>query len=489
MEERNTNPNISTVTLVKSSFWYTVSGFLTRAIGFITIPIFTRILTKEQIGNFSVYASWQSIFVIICGMEIYNTINRARFDYKGEKQFDSYITSCLLLSTGVTAVVFVLYLLFPQLFYRFLLIDHKYMIIMFLYLFTFPAYSMFQMKQRVKYKYKLSAGIAFVLVVSSSLLAVVLASCLTDDRLFGRIFGQYIMYIIVGFVFYLLLIRKSLAVKPDYFKYALRIGLPLVFSFLGSSILLSSDNFVVKHMCTDVQVSYLALTHSAAHIILLLVQMLNSAWAPWLYDKLNNKQYPSIRKTYKVYVWLIIAGTFGVLLLGPELILILGGRQYHEAVYILPANILSGVFTVLTANMVDVETFHYKPRYAAIITGAVAVINVLLNIAGVYLWDYRAVCYVTVVCNVTAVLIHYFFTGKMSIREMIIPRDLALFLGTSLTMIPVMLLLYQNDVVRYVVIAVVFTAVITAVIVKRKLVIKVVKKHLPKKQRTESQPE
>lgn len=447
--EADTKTNKHTTTLlIKSSFWYVISGFLTRAIGFITIPIFTRLLTNEQVGDFSVYSTWQSILAIICGIESYNTINRARFDYQEKKDFDAYITSCLALSSIVTFSVLILYIMLPQVFHKILLIDDRYMAILFAYLFTSPAFSMFQMEQRVMYKYKLSAWITFSIIFSSSLLAVLFVLNMDNDRLFGRIFGQYILEIAAGAVFYIYFLKRSFSIRKSYFKYALRLGLPLVFSFLGSRILLSSDNLVVKHMCLSVQVSYIALVHSAAHIVLMLVQMLNSAWTPWFYDKLNVGQANVIERTYKIYVWLTIAGTFGVLLFAPEIILVLGGKQYGEAVSILPPNIISGVFTVLTAQMVNLETYHKKTKYAAWITGAVAAINIVLNIIGVTLWDYRAVCYVTVACHMLSVLIHYHYTKAMGIRELIKPVDMALFILVPLLLIPISLLLYMNTIIR-----------------------------------------
>ena len=126
---------VTTNTLIKSSFWYTVSNYLTKAMVFITTPLFTRILTPKEIGDFSVFASSQAILLIICGMESYSTINRARFDYQGEKELDGYITSALFLSTVFTAFVFSVFLIFPRLFYRFFVLDKKYMYIMFAYLF------------------------------------------------------------------------------------------------------------------------------------------------------------------------------------------------------------------------------------------------------------------------------------------------------------------------------------------------------------------
>ena len=108
--------NISKKLLLKSSVWYTASNFLTKAMSFITIPIFTRLMTKEQYGDFSIFASWQSVFLIICGIEIYATLNRARFDYAEGSHLNSYITSSLVLSALITTMILALYLLFPSFF-------------------------------------------------------------------------------------------------------------------------------------------------------------------------------------------------------------------------------------------------------------------------------------------------------------------------------------------------------------------------------------
>ena len=455
---------------MKSSFWYTFSGFFTRALGFITIPLFTRILSKQQIGDFTNYTVWQSVLVIICGVEAYNTINRARFDFPEEKQFDSYISSCLALSFVVTAAFLGLYLLFPNLVNSILLIDHKYMVVLLLYLFTAPAFSMFQMKQRIMYRYKLSAGITFSLVFTSSVLAVILVRVVSEDRLFGRVFGQYILYILVGLICTVYFFKRSFIIKKAYIAYAIRLGLPLVFSYLGSRLLLSSDHLVVKHMCSSIEVSHLSIVHSVASIIILLVQMLNSAWAPWFFDKLKVNQTDSIRKTLRIYIYVVFLGTLGVLLFAPEIIRLLGGKQYSEAVYILPANILNGIFSMLISQMVNLETYNKKTKYAGVITSVIAILNILLNICGVKLWDYRAVCYVTVICQIAALLLHYRFSGKMGIRDIIKPIDLIMYIILSIALIPISLLLYLNLAVRVVCIAVlVFSAIVLIILNRTKI--------------------
>ena len=457
---------VNTKILLRSGLWYTLSSFLTRAMVFITMPLFTRILTKEQYGDFSVYTNWQASLLIVCGLEAYSTINRARFDFEG-KELDSYISSVLVLSSLFTGIVFGLYRIFPNMFDRLFLIDRRYMMIMFAYLFTYPAFAMFHTKQRIEYKYKLSTTIAFVALLLSYILSVFLTFSLESDRLFGRIVGQFSLYIIIGASFYLYFLFRSHLITIKAWKYALRLGLPMVFAYLGSQILLSSDNIVVKHMCSSEEVSYLAIVHSCSHIILLLVQSMNTAWAPWLFDMLKLERMNEIKKTYAVYLWLTIVGTIGVVLLGPELILVLAGRTYFKSLDMLPAYILCGVFTVLTSQFSNLETYHKKPEYSAIFTAIAAVLNVILNIVCVKIWGYEAVCYTTLACQLLLVGLHYHFTNDMRIQEILPARNLFIALAFVLLIIPLALLLYKNNIIRYLFILAIAVAM-TVFIVKRR---------------------
>lgn len=459
---------ISTKLLLKSGFWYTVSNFLTRGMVFITMPIFTRLMTKDEYGNFSVYASWQVILLAICGIEIYGTINRARFDFTEKRELDAYITSSLVLSTVFTGVVFLLYLLFPDIFDRIFLLERKYMLLMFAYLFTYPAFSVFQAKQCIEYRYKFSAAISFALTIGASLLAVILVLSVRLDRLLGRIVGQYILYCMAGVIFYIYFIHCSRSVAFSYWKYALRMGLPLVFSCLGSQVLLTLDSLVLKHMCSAELVSYLSVTHSCSHIMLLLVQALNTAWSPWFYDMLKLADNNKIRKVFQIYLWAVVACTFAVLLIGPEIILVLGGAKYRESLYILPPVILCGVFTALIPQFVNLEIYYKKPEYAAILTGIAAVLNIFLDIGGVKLWGYRAVCYTTVFCQLLLIGLHYCATRKMHVRELFPMKNVALVLCIALLLIPGALSLYQSDLARGLCIIAAGLVVIITVLFKRK---------------------
>ncbi|MCB6994509.1 oligosaccharide flippase family protein [bacterium 210820-DFI.6.37] len=467
---------INTMLLIKSGFWYTVSSFLTRAMVFITMPVFTRIMTKTEYGNFSIYCNWQAILLIICGIEVYATLNRARFDFTKEKELDGYITSSLVLSTVITSIICLLYLCFPFVFEKILLIDKKYMFMMFAYLFTYPALAMFQAKQRITYKYKLCAAISFGLAIGSSLLSLALVIMMKSDRLFGRIVGQYVFSIVVGLIFYLYFMYRSRQVSVRAWKYALRIGLPMVFSYIGSQILLSSDSIILKHMCSAEEVSYISVTHTTSHIMLILVQALNTAWAPWFYDMLKMGNKKKIREIYQIYLWLVIGLTFVVLLIGPEIISVLGGLQYKESIYVLPAYMMCGTFSVLTAQFGNLETYYKKPEYAAVLTAIISALNVILNILGVKLLGYRAVCYTTVICQLILIGLHYFVTQKMEIRSLLPIKKMIVALCITVIIIPIMLGLYQSNLIRYICILLAIIAGTIILILKHKELIIFIRK-------------
>jgi len=473
---KNDKHDISTKLLLKSGFWYTVSNFLTRAMVFITMPIFARIMSNAEYGDFSIYSNWQLILLTICGLEVYATLNKARFDFTSDDELNGYISSALLLSIIATGIVFVLYLIFPDVFHSVLLIDNKYMVVMFAYLFTYPSIAMFQAKQRIVYKYKLSAGLSFFLAISSAIASLTLVHKMASDRLYGRIIGQFGVPILVGLILLILFFVRSRKVSKKAIKYAFRLGMSLVFSYLGSQILLSCDNLVVKHLCSAEAVSYISVTHTTSHILLILVQTLNTAWAPWFFDMLKIEKNREIKKTFQIYLWGIVGVTFAVLLIGPEVIAILGAHRYREAIYILPANILCGIFTVLTAQFTNLETYYKRSEYASILTGIVAVLNVGLNIIGVKLFGYQAVCYTTIICQIILIMMHYKVTISMGIKDILDFKTVVSVLVAAVGIVPVMLLLYQKNMVRYISVVIIAIIIIVIMVRKKKEIIEAIKK-------------
>ena len=57
-----TQNNYTSKDVINSSIWYTISNFLVKGIGFITIPVFARLMTKQEMGDYSNFLVWLEFF-------------------------------------------------------------------------------------------------------------------------------------------------------------------------------------------------------------------------------------------------------------------------------------------------------------------------------------------------------------------------------------------------------------------------------------------
>lgn len=474
MEDRSKDPSI----VIKSSVWYTISSFLTKAMGFITTPIFARILSTEEFGQFYVFANWQSLFAIFCGLEVVGTFNRARFDYKDEKEFNGYVSSCLVLTTIVTGTAMILFFIFPQLFEFLLGMNRKYIFFMFVYLLFLPAMSAFQTKQGVLFRYKINSIISFFSVIICSSLALCCANLYAGDRLLGRILGQYMPVAIFGVVFYFIIIGSSKEIRVENWKYALTLSGPLVFASASGLILISCDKFIVQRVCSGDALAQVGIIATCSHIMTIFTGCIDSAWAPWYYNRLHEKDYAELRRGYKVYFFfLLFCILFGVLL-GPEVLKILGGEKYRDALVLVPPCMVMSFFIVAINQFCGIEVFNKKTGRIAILTTVVAGFNIAMDLLGIKLIGYITVTYVTVLGYILLLILHMIVSKKLGYQQYLSVKFILLTSGIAILIIVMGLFLYSHTMLRYVTVVAMVIAIIIALIIKRKFVKAFIKRML-----------
>ena len=457
----------------KAGLWYTISTFITKSIAFLTIPVFARILSKSEFGEFTVISSWFSLLLIITSLELSNTLNKARFDFHEEnnKGLSTYITTCLMSGTVLLLFVVLLYCLFPAVFDQILLIDHKYLPLLLAYLVVFPAFQMFQTEQRIQYKYKLSTILTFAAAVCATGLSLLLTLTHESDRLFGRVIGQFLPYVLLGLFFYAYYLKRSIRFSKRAAKYAVSLAVPIMLSYVSGQVLQASDKFVTQHMCSNEVVSLIGIATSFSHIMLLLVQSISSAWSPLYYDKLATKEYQEIKSTFSILFLIVFAGTVGVALLGPEIIYVMGGEKYMEAVSILPMYAIIAVLSLLLSQFSMYEAFIGKQRYTSYVIAIGTVFNLGLDIAGVPLLGYKAVCYATVVSYVLMLVMQSVILRKTDFCRVFDLKQMTLWIAAVIVIIPSAFILYLNQTVRYCIV-VLYLAVLAMILLKNRALIK-----------------
>ena len=157
---------------IKAGFWYVISTFLVKGLSFITTPVFSRLLTKAEYGEFSNFASWQALLLIITSMEMQNTVARAYYDYK--KDFDKYVSSVTIVSCAFTFLLYILFLLCGDWALSIVSIPKQYVHILFFMLMFQACKQIYMSRERTMYRYKSVAVISVVNLLLPKLIAVAL---------------------------------------------------------------------------------------------------------------------------------------------------------------------------------------------------------------------------------------------------------------------------------------------------------------------------
>lgn len=437
--------------VAKAGLWYTVSNFAFRAVAFITTPVFARILSKNEYGEFNNITSWVAILFILTSCDLYTSIIRAKLDY--ESDLERYSLSILTLESIITLLLFVITMLFKGFLANIMGIEEKYFFIMFAYLFLVQGFYVFITNERAHYRYKIFSIITGVGIVASCLLSLMLV-VMMRNKLDARVYGQYIPYIIIGFILYILVIKNGKSIHLPYYKYGLFLSVPLVPHLLSMTVLSSSDKIMITKLSGVEFTAIYSVAYIVANIVTILIDSMNKAWAPWFLDSVKAGDIKTVQKVTIPYAGIFFGLIFGLYLVAPEVVMILGGKQYRDGIYVLPPLIAGCAFQFVYTMYVQVEFYEKKMKMVAFGTTIAAVVNIILNYLLIPVFGYKAAGYTTLFGYMVLFFIHYITICKLGYKNIFDRR--VIFVGLLLVMsaIPFAMLLYRNNFARYIIITV-----------------------------------
>lgn len=155
----------------KSAIWFTMCSILQKGIAFITVPIFTRQMTDEQYGTYSLYLSWLQILTIITSLYLYyGVFNNAMVKFENDR--NRYISSMQGLTMTITAVVFGIYLVFQKMWVQLLGLAPTLIILMFVEMLVTPSIDFWAGRQRFEYKYQRLVAVTLGKSIANPLLGL-----------------------------------------------------------------------------------------------------------------------------------------------------------------------------------------------------------------------------------------------------------------------------------------------------------------------------
>lgn len=453
--------------VAKAALWFTFATVLQKGISFITVPIFTRIMTTEQYGIFNVYSSWLGVLTIIGGMEFQTCIyinNLSKMD--NDKEKDELTLSLINLSFIITFVWFMIYLFARDFWNSILGIETVMVLFMFLDVFFIPIVSLWSTKQRFTYKYKKLVLFSVLQAILKSVFGIIFV-CLspTDTQAISRAVAIVSIQIIFGLILMIfLLIKTKKLIVTKWWKSALNLHIPLLPHALSLVVLSSADRIMINSICGATQAGLYSLAYSAAMVLNIIKLSLMNAITPWYYNNIKNKEFESIKNKSNQLLILIFIVVIICMLFSPEIIMILGSTEYYTSIYVMPPVLASVFFTFLYNIFSCIEFYYEKTKgimYASLIT---ATLNIVLNVFVIKHFGFVGAGYTTLVCYLVLSYMHYLFMKKIIKKELQIDRlfdnkFIVLMSIAMLIMTVITTIIYHNNVLRYIFITIILFSV------------------------------
>ena len=452
---------------LKSGFWYIFSNLLVRAVTLIITPIFSRLLTKEQVGEYSNFQSWMTIAFIVVSLRAEASFISAKFDFKDRSGL--YNRSVIALTALVTCCWALVVNIFSPFFTNLLGFSRFYMNLLLVYCFFNAVISIFQIYERFQYRYKKSVLVSLVTTISTAVVSILLV-LLMEDRLAGRILGGILPIVAIGLVLVFWFFKRERSVDTSIWPYALKICIPYVPHLLSLQVLNSIDKIMIKKICGAADNALYTIAYTCGHVVTLLMTAMNMAFSPWLGDKLHEGKNEEIRKVVRYYITAFAFLAFGIMLLTPELLLIMGGRSYLEARYVMPPVAMGCVCQFLYTLYVNVEQYKKKTTGMAIVSVLAAGMNYGLNAIFIPMYGYNAAAYTTLAGYLFLLIAHMLLVRKLKLGDVYDNKFVLLIVGVMMVLTLGVNFIYDYALIRYIIIGIYVIVFCLVMWIKRDLV-------------------
>lgn len=392
---------------VKVSTAYAVCSILQKCLSLITLPLFTRLLTTEQYGQYTVYFSWSGILMIFLTLNLaYGSFQTAMVKFEGRRA--EYISSiqgiCLLLSLIFLAI----YLPFRSLWNKLFELPTIFVLLMVSEIIFTTSTQLWMGKNRFEFKYKSVVVVTLLTSILSPLLAFILVS-LSDEKGYARIIGYAEINILVGLIIFVYNVKKGKKFyNKEFWKYAFGFNIPLLAYYLSQVIFNQSDRIMISHMTGTGDAAMYGVAYNLAMLLIFILNAVNGSYVPWMYGKIKDNKGEDNKSISLVLIVLMGLMILCVIWYAPEIILIMAGSQYTAATYVVAPVAMSLLLLFYCQLFINVE-FYYEEK-GMLVYGSVgaAILNIILNYLMIPTFGFVAAGYTTLLSYIVFALSNYF---------------------------------------------------------------------------------
>ena len=392
--------------VVKAGVGYTVGNILIRGLSFLTLPIFTRLMSTEDYGLYTTYVAYESIVTLVTGLGLHASLKAAKVEF-GSK-LDSYVSTVSILPILLTAIAaFVITPLMHEV-SNLMGFPDGLIYLMLIQSLATSVLTMYNCRVSLDYAYKSYLLVAFANSIGNIGLSLVLIlGVFKNETYLGRILGTAIPLVIIASTLLICFFRKARPVyNREFVGFGLSYSLPLVPHGLSQVLLAQFGRIIIQRELGNAAVGIYGFAYTVALIPQILVTSLDNVWGPWFFEKYASDEVDELKCRSTQYVALFSTITVSLFCVSPEIVKLMSASSYWDAANIVCPAILGVFFTFLYSLPVQIEYYYKKTTYIAIGTIAAAMLNITGCILLIPSYGYVAAIYVTVATYAVYCIVH-----------------------------------------------------------------------------------
>ena len=442
----------------RSAIVFVISTFLIKGVTFLVTPIFTRLMPQEEYGVVATYNSWVTILEVfaLLGLTSAGVFNVGLKDHK--EQRSEYLASVLALCNVITIVFFGILFAAQMISGQEFILSNNLLFLMTLRMLFSPAQVFWITRQKYEYRYKIPALLTIVSAIFSQIISIIAVYFYTGDNVAEiKLWSGNLVVIACSLPIYFHIFIKGRKSKIlSYWKKILILALPLIPHYLAQHIMSSADKIMLEKMIAPVeeglrQIAIYSVVANMGLIASILWGALNGSLVPYVFDKLDNKEYNVLNKTtialLAVYGLLCVA----VSLVAPEIMKILAPKKYFEGISAVPPIVCTAFLTAGYNVFANVEFYHKKTGWIAFSTIVATLVNIGLNIWLIPRFGFSGAAYTTLISYVVLLAMHFWGYRQASRKEKVFKDCLLLaVMGACVALCIASRLLYSYIVIRYI---------------------------------------
>ena len=399
--------------VLRSGVGYTLGNILIKGINFLTLPIFSRLLSPEEFGVYNVFASYDAILFVLVGLALHTSIQSANLEFRG--QINRYTSSITLIYVCNGAVLLLAAALFQKSLSGLLGLPAAAVTLLVLGSFASAVVTLYNTRISLDYAYKkylLVSACSSAANIGVSLLLIL--TFFRENRAMGRIIGSVVPLFVISLVLLLSFYRKARP-RPsrEFWRFGIKYSLPIVPHGISQVLLGQCDRIMISAIVSDAAAGIYSLAGNIKLVLVIITDSIGTAWTTWFYSQMDAGNKKAIQKRAVQLMGLFFILTAGLMALSPELVWLLGGKEYELGKYVAIPMVLDAFILFLYNIIVPSEYYAKKTTYIMAGTMAAAVVNVVLNYIFIRRFGFIAAAYTTLASYVLYVVLHYIISRRL----------------------------------------------------------------------------